>query len=483
MRKLQKEVVSNATNKDFFNLFFKSQNVTRLIGFFGQFISGLTEFHFIFSGVGGVYVPLLKWSNVLPFLFGCFIVYILEVVGVRVFLVRIVRQIANKQFKTRESVVLFGFNLLFVLALCGANLLFSWIGQKATFATKTNVTTTDKTHTLELEKNAKLDSKKYHYDTLGVNLIKTLEREKTSITKRYDSDIKELKNSRYTHRENKTKYDSYTAKIDTKLSDKSKVLADLTEVYKDDKEQLKKDLKGEILTITNSYDKRINDIEKTEKGNVSLWVMVQKYTLPILMVFILLSWVAIIYTEVFYKGSGQKIEIKKVSSRPLLLWVLMVGLYDNFYHWLYGKVVNKIGLDKRHYTDIRINEIKVNPNELLNLQPIAAKQTTNNSTIRQIGFNRNEINETINNTPTTNPNNITNSKTAPFEAPNNVTNTSNDYRITKVVGQDNTNVRTCKNCNINYVYKHHKQLYCSDKCRIQNWEKRTGKKLKKKSKK
>lgn len=37
--------------------------------------------------------------------------------------------------------------------------------------------------------------------------------------------------------------------------------------------------------------------------------------------------------------------------------------------------------------------------------------------------------------------------------------------------------RTCANCQSTYIYKHHKQKYCTEKCRIEAWEKRTGKSL------
>ena len=43
--------------------------------------------------------------------------------------------------------------------------------------------------------------------------------------------------------------------------------------------------------------------------------------------------------------------------------------------------------------------------------------------------------------------------------------------------------RACLNCSTTYIYKHHKQKYCTDDCRINAWEKRTGKELKLKKKK
>ncbi len=37
--------------------------------------------------------------------------------------------------------------------------------------------------------------------------------------------------------------------------------------------------------------------------------------------------------------------------------------------------------------------------------------------------------------------------------------------------------RICKHCNQSYIYKHHKQVYCTNECRNEAWEQRTGKKL------
>lgn len=483
MRKLQKEQLSSATNTDFFNLFFKSQNVTKLIGFFGQLVSAATEFHFVFAGSGGVYDPIWQFSNILPGVFGLLVVYVLEFIGVRVYLVRIVRQIANKQFKIRESFILFVFNLFFVGALCAANLLFSFIGQKSTFATKTNVTVTDKTHQLELKKSAKIEGVAKRYGQKLKELKNTYQNDLSDLKKTYDYDIKELKNSRYTHREDRTKYDGYTAKIDKKISDKTHDLNDLKQNYNDDKKQLQQARESEILTISEGFNKRINDISKVEKSNVDLWLMVQKYTLPILILFILISWISIIYVEVFYKGSGQKIEVKEVSTRPFLLWILVCGLYDKFYHWFYGAVARLVGLDKYRYSDIRKNEINIDPSDLLNKNRIAAKTKTNNDTmIRQIGFGRNKSNQKQN-SPTNDPTNIMN-----FTGLNSFDGSPygerlNGERITVNVGELKDNERICKNCSNIFTYKHWNARYCSDDCRIKNWEKRTGKRLNKKTKK
>jgi ribosomal protein S27AE len=56
----------------------------------------------------------------------------------------------------------------------------------------------------------------------------------------------------------------------------------------------------------------------------------------------------------------------------------------------------------------------------------------------------------------------------------------NENRINENRNDSNSNLRTCPNCGKQYIYKHHKQIYCCEECRIESWEKRTGKKFKKK---
>jgi len=478
-----KEVANEATNKDFYNSFFTSSKVTNLIGYFGQFISALTEFHFIFSATGGAYQPPFTISNILPFCGALIGIYIFEVVGVRIYLVRIIRQIVNLEFQGNERKILFVFNLLFVVSLCGSNLVTSYLGQKYSFASKTNVTTTDKTYKLSNEKTTKIQSINYHFDTLGATKTRIYERAKVSIINSIDYDVKELKNSRYTVRENKIKYDNYTKLIDSKLASKTRDLNDLLSQLNIDKERLRSDRTTQINSVAANFDNRINDVSKTENSNLDLWLLVQKYTLPILVIFILLSWVAIIYNEIFLKGAGQTIEIKEVAKKPLLIIIFALGIYEKIYQVFYWIVARIIGSKKYQFGEIQQDVVKYQ---------IKQKQPTENpinvaAQVRQIGYNRNNqnnIEQPKNEQPTNNfsgfkMDDLSNDKTMNY--------TNNDNSITKVVRVEKIdlkgNERSCKNCNEKYIYKHHKQMYCNDKCRIESWEKRTGKTLKKKSKK
>jgi hypothetical protein len=56
---------------------------------------------------------------------------------------------------------------------------------------------------------------------------------------------------------------------------------------------------------------------------------------------------------------------------------------------------------------------------------------------------------------------------------------TNENRTTIIVNENSSGLRTCKHCQKEYAYKHHKQQYCTEICRVESWEQRTGKKLNK----
>jgi hypothetical protein len=485
-----KEVAKEATNKEFFNSFATASKVTSLIGFFGQFISGLTEFHFVFSALGGVYDSTITIKTFLAALGGLVAVYIFEVVGVRIYLVKIIRQIVNKDFTGSERKVLFVFNLLFVLALCGTNLLTSWLGQKYSFESVTNVTTTDKTHKLEAQKSSEVATVTARYDDKANDLKTTYSNEVATVTARYDNDNKELKNSRYTHRENKAKYDSYTIKIDNNIILKTNYLTVLKKELDNNITTLNNDRKTEINDIKQMFTTRINDVSNVENSKINLIATVQKYTLPILIIFILLSWFAIVYNEIFIKGSGQKIEVIEVEKRPLLIVEFFAGLYEKIYQMFYWIVAKFLGSKQYQFGAIKQDVVKYDIK-----QKTIKKTSVNdfsiaaiaNEKVRQIGFNRNvNDNQNDNQTDSVNINDVTNFIKLPvndLSTKKAMNLMSNDNRITKVVTVKIEGNRTCKNCGNGFTYKHHKQMYCTTECRIENWETRTGKTLNKKAKK
>jgi len=470
-----KEVATKATKTDFYNQFFTAARITSIIGYFGQLISALTEFHLFFSALGGVYQSNITIKTFFAALGGLLAIYIFEYLGVRIYLVRIIRQLTNRDFQGSERKILFVFNLIFVVALCGANLVSSYLGQKMTFTNKINVRTTDKTHGLEIEKTTKIEALTTQYNKQLQELTTQYNNDKNDIKKRYDSDIKELKNSRWTYRDNETKYNSYTAQIDSKLKAKTTDLSNLKTQLINDKEQLKNVLTSQKNDISKAFNNRINDISKVEHSKINLIATVQEYTLPILIIFILLSWFAIVYNEIFVKGSGQRIEIKEVEKRPVLISVLLLGIYEKIYQMFYYITARIVGTKKYQFGSIKQDVVKYDLSKIHIKKQ--SKQPVKIAAIRQIGYNRNNQNAN-NDNDIVNISNVAKTNDLSDLKPNNV----QRYTV-NVEAKETVNKRHCKNCNKVFEFKHWNARYCSDVCRIKNWEQRTGKKLKKKQRK
>jgi hypothetical protein len=56
----------------------------------------------------------------------------------------------------------------------------------------------------------------------------------------------------------------------------------------------------------------------------------------------------------------------------------------------------------------------------------------------------------------------------------------NTVKVEKEYIQLQANERICKHCNSKFTFKHWNATYCGEKCKIDAWEKRTGKKFNKK---
>jgi len=52
-----------------------------------------------------------------------------------------------------------------------------------------------------------------------------------------------------------------------------------------------------------------------------------------------------------------------------------------------------------------------------------------------------------------------------------------DIKNPTIPNDTNPQNRICKHCNNSFIYKHHKQIYCTDKCRMAHWEVNNNKKL------
>lgn len=196
--------------------------------------------------------------------------------------------------------------------------------------------------------------------------------------------------------------------------------------------------KSKVDKVTKYNDKQTN---KSESEIKSYGFGLGWFTIFCLTIFVL----SVILDEIHKKGSGIKEQV--LPSQ----YDFSTGIVGDFFTMLSNKVQQRLRAKIHQW------ESKTPPPSL----PVAPTSLYNLSELKQ---------EII---------------TVKFEEDDNAKiiylpndNRSNDNRY-----QNDTNgtakLRECKNCGDEYIYKHHKQMYCKESCRIEAWEQRTGGKVKK----
>jgi hypothetical protein len=344
-----KETLSDAQNKSFFTSFFTANRVTFWIGLLGQFLSAITEFIFIFRAAGGS-LPVWQSSNILPVAAGLIAVYFFEVIGVRVYLVRIVRQIANKDFKNTQSIILLVFNIIFCLSILGANFGTSIVGQTTTFiSVKSSVNNSDTLSKIETALNAEIDSIRAKAERKSNALTLQAEKDKKAVAATYKSVLKAFEKSKWAEGANVAHFNNKINEVNTKkLTEIEAITSDLKAVT-----AANTVLTNEAITRAKKAAKtKETSILKNDNSSIAIYSIIEKYSYLLLIVFMSLSLLAIIYREVFISGSKQAVELKEVKKRPVLFSILLYGLYLKFYHFCYKKVVKLLGIQSFNYSKV-----------------------------------------------------------------------------------------------------------------------------------
>ena len=345
-----KEVLGDAKDTKFFTNFFTSNKVTFVIGLVGQILSGITEFIFIFRACGGE-LPFIQRSNFLAILSGLFAVYLFEYLGVRIYLIRIVRQLIEWDFNTPQKVTLFVLNTIFCLSILGANFGTSIVGQSTTFAGVKNIDNSDTIVKIEELLLSEIDTIKLKCQVLNDTLKAQSIRDKNDIDVSFALVIKDLNRSKWSTKD-KVKQDNINDEIretNALLLSSKKAIADTlsSQVFANNK------LMNESIKTAKSKAKVKKDaIGKSENSQLDILAMIERYSLILLIAFMVLAILAIVYREVYINGSKQDVELRQVKERPVLVVALLYGLYMKFYHLCYKLVVKIVGSKAFDYSKI-----------------------------------------------------------------------------------------------------------------------------------
>lgn len=349
------EEIGEAQNKGFFSLFFRSKRTTQLIGYSGQTLSGITEFLAVWTATDSQ-LPLFQWSNLLGVSLGLFAVLLFEVIGIRVYLVKVVRQKVNKDFNTWESKALFRFNIAFLAVLLLANIGASVIGQQTTFTKAKNIDVTNQTYSLDSTAQNQINNIQSKYHSKDSLLTAKAETDKQTIITNYDATIKGLNNTRWAIGKAKGKdhrsYLDMNDKITNTDAEKLNKLSAIDTTLNGKLARNETLMNDEITIIRASTSERKTGIKTSAATTINIYGLIETYTLPLLIILILLSVAAIIYEEIFFSGAKQQIEAKEVMKKPNLLVALIKGLYGKLYHFCFVWVVRIVGKQAFDYNNI-----------------------------------------------------------------------------------------------------------------------------------
>lgn len=350
------EQLGTAKNKDFHSKFFTADRVTYWLGLFGQFLSAITEAVFIFRGVGGK-LPLIQVSNIGAVTAALIGVYFFEVVGVRVYLVSIVRQITSKDFKTeneektsKQKVTLFIFNICFCGSILFANFSTSLTGQSTSFiSVKSNVDNSDTLSKIDIELQIKIDTIRANANRYTAQLEAKAEQKSKDIKAFYVPVLADLRASKWVEGASKIKINADITKTNKEQTDKLEVITtDLANRIN----QVDTTTKKSIATLENIAQIKKDAILKSENSDLSIYAMIESYSYYLLLLFMSLSIIAIIYREVYISGSKQELKVIDVKKRPVLIVILLYGLYMKFYHLLYWLTVKIVGSKAFNYSKV-----------------------------------------------------------------------------------------------------------------------------------
>lgn len=279
---------------------------------------------------------------------------------------------------------------------------------------------------------------------------------KDSIVKYYDTQIKnekkELENFKNSVSYN-GKINVYDKTTSNTIEKHTQTISSLQAQKNKELETLSKDTKNELVTINQNVN-----------FNIYFWLIL---SLTIEFLIILSLWFLIWFDWCV------SLENEILQNETFTFTKNDLQTYFN------NRISNLVGSNELHQNNTQTKETLLLESKLneLNKQVNELSQkisNDNDNTKNDIGFTifKTKNNDTQNND---NENRITK---IVVNKNNHTQNNDNENRITKIVNITGI----CQNCSCTFTKNHKKQIYCSENCRVQAWQNRTGKTLRKNKK-
>lgn len=326
------EKSSAAGNAQFFATHHKTARTAAVIGYAGQVLSAITEFLLVLNWAG--FQPRICLQSVAAVAAGLFAVYLFEVIGVRVFLVRVVRQTIARDFKTPAAVALYAFNVLFLLAIGYASFYtsISFVSNTGDAQAQKVQRVADTLQTLQQQQIALQQqiTAKATAEIARIDSLQAVERVQVAAT--FDAAIKDLRRAKWVQGADRIQIDK---QITQQQAEKLAALAAIESKYNARLQPLQQQMQQQVQQVSNAHTAAVAEIQTAATDRAQLVQLFSVYGVQLLVVFMSLAIVSIIYTEIYRHGAQIETELQQVAKRPNLLLVLVQAVGAHLYHFAY----------------------------------------------------------------------------------------------------------------------------------------------------
>lgn len=328
------EVARAPRNRKFFTRFHLTKAQTRVIGVAAQCIGGATSAVAVWALLGGLEAEPYKLRWTIAAFGGVAAAYLFQVIGVRAYLVRIIRQATRAEFENWKWVSMMVLNVIFFAAIFTADISTSFMARRVLLPQKSSTASAASADSAAiLSASAAAMAEREADLAAAIAAVKATAATATQAAEqRAAAAVVELEKMKWG--------DASPATIATA---KSKIAA-RQEALAGEIEIINGDAAAEITRLQNAHHRweethnagtaaQLAAIGSAAKGKGSFATAAWGFTTLILVIAAALAVLFIIYEEIYFVGSEVDFETVPSQKENLFL-LLMRGLYDRIYYAL-----------------------------------------------------------------------------------------------------------------------------------------------------
>lgn len=341
-----KEVAGAPRNRKFYALFHSPKGKTRLIGVAGQVISGATSAVAVFALAGGLDAATYSPRWILAAMIGAAAAWLFQVVGVRAYLVRIIRQATRREFHNWKWWAMLALNLTLFAAIFSVDLATSMLSRQVLLPQATEAASAAAADSAQIvaAANAAMLEQEKTYEAQRATIRADHAAKVAATTDRAKEDVKALERSLW----GETVTPAQRAKTKAAIIERQKQLDnDLAALQLAADQSLREIDRKEAAYRKNTcttVNAQLSAVGSGAQGRGRLAASLWGWATLALVIAGLTTVISIVYEEIYFTGSEVDFEIKE-SDKQNLFVLLFGGLYDRIYYalegWIYALITPK----------------------------------------------------------------------------------------------------------------------------------------------